>query len=802
MTTLPFITFEQNVYTIPAATQHFLESLDGPLAVVVICGPYRSGKSSLLNKCLLDCPAGQGFGVGNTISACTKGIWLSTQPIVTADGKRVLVLDAEGAFSLSANRNHDTKIFVLALLLSSYFIYNSVKSIDSTALQNLSMVTQLSQFVRTRKGNDSHALAGVMPALLWLIRDFSLQLVDAEGRPMTPNQYLDDALTPGVGVDEDTARVQTVMSTTFVSKECKTLRRPCSHEADLQNLDQLDDNAFRPEFLQELQELRQHIWQQAPVKKLGRPGGPQTVASGSLLYQLAAEYVATFNRGVCPVIEDTWTLVLEKQTRQLVAKLSAQYRHQLQQLPVTTLPSLQQQVAAAQQLVLDQFRQETLGGEEQELLQSLALLTDATVAVHQQQITAQIHQSLTAFQQSASAAQTLAALQKTVTLISTELEEKHGKLGKKLFRRCWLATQWDLWTNLNTNAVSALQLQLVTQREQAHQHRQEATATLELLRQLHHQEKTDWTQQAATTATWADSLTTELRQTIGELQQQQQLAQLELEQERQDKEQLEVVCAAAGTRTTTLDALTLAHQQLALDHQQLVDDHQRLQTTSTDYQEATDNELKAAQAALVQWRQYTVSVLEQLKSQQAAELVEAQQQLLQQQQSHEVVLQKEQKALTQQLEELQHQHSQQQRLLAIQHQAELQRYQKEWEVVKEGHLKERNALQVLVHHHETQAACVQVSFNANKRKLQEYQNSATEQKLRETNEKLLASVSSLSTKSEWLEKLYKQTQTDCHESSAAVARTQQQLHSLQRQHEVEILRLTLTHEMATPKPRV
>ena len=42
----------------------------------------------------------------------------------------VLLVDSEGIGGLDEDNNHDVRIFSLALLLSSYFIYNSVGSID------------------------------------------------------------------------------------------------------------------------------------------------------------------------------------------------------------------------------------------------------------------------------------------------------------------------------------------------------------------------------------------------------------------------------------------------------------------------------------------------------------------------------------------------------------------------------------------------------------------------------------------------------------------------------------------------
>ena len=58
-----------------------LQSIDLPVAPVVVIGPYRSGKSFLLNQ-LLDVKCTQGFGVGHQRHAETKGIWMWSVPLV------------------------------------------------------------------------------------------------------------------------------------------------------------------------------------------------------------------------------------------------------------------------------------------------------------------------------------------------------------------------------------------------------------------------------------------------------------------------------------------------------------------------------------------------------------------------------------------------------------------------------------------------------------------------------------------------------------------------------------------------
>ena len=58
---------------------------------------------------------------------------------------KVLLIDSEGIGALDEDENHDTKIFLLALLLSSFFIYNSIGTIDENALNNLQLIINLSK---------------------------------------------------------------------------------------------------------------------------------------------------------------------------------------------------------------------------------------------------------------------------------------------------------------------------------------------------------------------------------------------------------------------------------------------------------------------------------------------------------------------------------------------------------------------------------------------------------------------------------------------------------------------------------
>jgi hypothetical protein len=100
-----------------------------------------------LNRVILN-QRSSGFGVGPTINPCTKGLWVWSEAIETeynGEKMKILVIDSEGIGAFDEDVNHDTKIFLLALLLSSNFIFNSMNTIDENAINSLSLIINLSK---------------------------------------------------------------------------------------------------------------------------------------------------------------------------------------------------------------------------------------------------------------------------------------------------------------------------------------------------------------------------------------------------------------------------------------------------------------------------------------------------------------------------------------------------------------------------------------------------------------------------------------------------------------------------------
>jgi hypothetical protein len=307
MVALPFITYNTvtSQYTVNEEAVAFLSSLNKALAVVSMVGRSRSGKSFALNNIILN---KRSFEVGNTVNACTRGIYIHNELEVweTESGEQinVVVLDSEGLASTD-NAANDPQIFTFLLLLSSMVIYNVSGAIDATALQNLNLVTNLSKSVRIQCDRDatSQELADILPTFVFLVRDFTLQLTDTHGKDLDANGYLEAAIAPNGSADDS---IKSVIRESFPDRMCFTLVRPCQEEEDLKRLDELPDRKLRPIFLIQREEFRALL--RARTKNKSYFGNP---VSGNMLVAMAQNFVKGVNSGAIPAIKDSWQTMME-----------------------------------------------------------------------------------------------------------------------------------------------------------------------------------------------------------------------------------------------------------------------------------------------------------------------------------------------------------------------------------------------------------------------------------------------------------------------------------------------------------
>lgn len=69
--------------------------------------------------------------------------------------------------------------------------------IDETAINQLGLVCHLCKNIAMRADGESneYELSQISPKLLWILRDFMLELRDVRGKVTDSHQYLESALT-------------------------------------------------------------------------------------------------------------------------------------------------------------------------------------------------------------------------------------------------------------------------------------------------------------------------------------------------------------------------------------------------------------------------------------------------------------------------------------------------------------------------------------------------------------------------------------------------------------------------------
>ena len=372
-TAMPLITINKKGQLVQnEEALEFLRGIPLKLGVLGVCGKYRTGKSYLLNNILLGNTSNQGFSVGPTINACTKGIWMWKRPfkMITPEDEEIgiILIDTEGLGAFDEDENHDTKIVLLTILLSSLLLYNSMGAINENALQSLSLVVNISKTIQqnnSESGNED-TLAANFPAFLWVLRDFSLQLVDTEGNHINARQYLELALGEQNGTSdniENKNRIRRLLKHFFAQRDCCTLVRPTEDETDLQNLAQIKIENLRPEFIQHVEVLKNKTKKKLKAKLVN-----DQKINGSMFADLVDNYVQVINKGKVPNIDSCWDNMCKSVATNAIQTAISAYHTQIQTNIIPKLPltktKLEDLKATIQQTVITQFRAKILQKED------------------------------------------------------------------------------------------------------------------------------------------------------------------------------------------------------------------------------------------------------------------------------------------------------------------------------------------------------------------------------------------------------------------------------------------------------
>ncbi|XP_026310505.1 guanylate-binding protein 3 isoform X2 [Piliocolobus tephrosceles] len=321
-----------------------LSAITQPVVVVAIVGLYRTGKSYLMNKL-----AGKnmGFSMGSTVESHTKGIWMWCVPHPKKPEHTLVLLDTEGLGDVKKGDNqNDSWIFALAILLSSTFVYNSMRTINQQAMDQLHYVTELTHRIRSKsspdenENEDSADFVSFFPDFVWTLRDFSLDL-EADGQPLTADEYLEYSLKLTQGTSEKDKNFnlpRLCIWKFFPKKKCFVFDRPVDCKK-LAQLEKLHDEELDPEFVQQVADFCSYIFSNSKTKTLS--GGIKV--NGPRLESLVLTYIDAISSGDRLCMENAILALAQRENSVAVQKAIAHYDQQMGQkvqLPTETLQEL------------------------------------------------------------------------------------------------------------------------------------------------------------------------------------------------------------------------------------------------------------------------------------------------------------------------------------------------------------------------------------------------------------------------------------------------------------------------------
>tara|TARA_B100000780_G_C21023779_1_gene410372 strand:+ start:339 stop:968 length:630 start_codon:yes stop_codon:yes gene_type:complete len=147
------------------------------------------------------------FQVGQTTESTTRGLWIHGAPL-TRDGIAypVVFLDTEGLAATENTDLHDAKIYSIATLISAHQLFNTIRNIDASSVEQLELLARRARLFQLKSGlteieganqktasflNTEEGALLKFPSLTWVVQNFFQKQLPGE----TPTKWLHRLLT-------------------------------------------------------------------------------------------------------------------------------------------------------------------------------------------------------------------------------------------------------------------------------------------------------------------------------------------------------------------------------------------------------------------------------------------------------------------------------------------------------------------------------------------------------------------------------------------------------------------------------
>ena len=133
----------------------------------------------------------------------------------------------------------------------------------------------------------------------------------------TSDDYLEDIVnTKGIDPQSDNFRIRRTFNDFFKDRGCMFFVRPVNNEAKLREIEKLNYNEIRPEFLKSVEDFKTCIYHHLKPKRYNN-----RILNGNTFVKLIEEILFAFNNHKVPEITSTVERVLESERRELIEQM-------------------------------------------------------------------------------------------------------------------------------------------------------------------------------------------------------------------------------------------------------------------------------------------------------------------------------------------------------------------------------------------------------------------------------------------------------------------------------------------------
>jgi len=286
---MQFVRIVDNAPQVTAEAEEYLVGIgDKAISVVGVIGPYRSGKSYLLNQMVGEEDM---FKTSSTVNAQTRGLYLATK--LVGDNEDIIMVDSEGFGNVQVDQNQDMNIFALVMLMCSRVLYNNPGPIKNETLDSLHLATKVCEMI----GRSAPGFMDSLPPLMWVLRDWSLSMEREDGTVLTPTDYIQYSL------DRADAKLAQGLRAVFPQQDAVALPWPTADEADLNAMDNL-----KPAFVAGMASLVDDVHMTSRPKVFGNGKG---VLTGKMLCDMTKAFCKAISNGGAPQLKSVWQSVVD-----------------------------------------------------------------------------------------------------------------------------------------------------------------------------------------------------------------------------------------------------------------------------------------------------------------------------------------------------------------------------------------------------------------------------------------------------------------------------------------------------------